>query len=98
LIRAATLVTMLPELRARASREALIARKQAVANARSLTHWVDKAAPLGEELREEAALEQRRIECIKNWQETAGKKVLLDWKDLTECQRRLVVGKTFKIK
>ena len=84
LIRAAGLVAMMPRraVAAGARRE----RIRAVREARTLTHWVDKAAPLGEERRDKAALEKRRVALLRGIRPD----VLLGWEDLSESQRRLI--------
>lgn len=91
LLRAATLVNMVPT-ESVASRAATIARREASVHMRTLTHWVNKAAPLGNERSDQVALEERRVAAILEWQAHRGKKVLLSWDDLSADQRALVVG------
>jgi len=90
LIRAATTVCFLPT--ARATKQVLLDRKQAVQASRTLTHWANKVAPLGEERPVEVALESTCVQFMKKWQTTRSHKVLLEYSDLTRDQRRLVVG------
>jgi hypothetical protein len=92
LIRAATTVSMMPTVRA--SESVLLERKKAVHNSRTLTHWANKVAPLGEERPEHVAMESACVDTMKSWQQTRPSKVLLDFKDLTLNQQRLVVGNT----
>mmetsp|Transcript_35861 Transcript_35861/g.107057 ORF Transcript_35861/g.107057 Transcript_35861/m.107057 type:complete len:170 (+) Transcript_35861:2210-2719(+) len=67
LIRAASLVSMMPS--SRATGPAILARrKEAVDRCRTLTHWANEVAPLGEEREEEAAKEGMRVDFIKRWQ------------------------------
>jgi hypothetical protein len=75
-----------------ASHATLQARQQATVDMRTLTHWVNKAANLGEERPEQVALEQRRVAVINIWEQLQQKKVLLKWDDLSNDQRILVVG------
>ena len=89
LIRAATLVSMIPS--ARATPRVWEQRKQAVHQCWTLTHWSNKVVPLGEEHEEEVILEARRVEIIRNWQAKKGTEVLLDFGDLTMEQQQLVV-------
>jgi hypothetical protein len=88
LIRAASLVSMMPS--SRATREVLDRRRQAVNRSRTLTHWADQAAFLGEERGGQAALEASHVRRIKSLQGAA--KVLLDFDDLTPDQKRLVLS------
>jgi hypothetical protein len=92
LVRAATLVSMLPQDVAAPTDGAVLARYQSTRTMRTLTHWVNKAAPLGDERADQASLEQFRVSAIKEWEERHGKQVLLSWEDLSEDQRSLVVG------
>jgi len=90
LIRAATAVCMLPTQSA--SEAVLLERKQAVHCSRTLTHWANKVAPLGNERPEHVALESACVNTMKQWQASRSSKVLLDYEDLTLEQKRLVVG------
>jgi hypothetical protein len=92
LIRAATTVSMMPT--ERASESILLERKEAVHNSRTLTHWANKVAPLGQERPEHVALESACVESMKRWQQSQPSKVLLDFQDLTMDQKSLVVGNT----
>jgi hypothetical protein len=65
LTRAAGLVNMIP--RVNCSIDIHNQRIQAIQNARTLTHWVDKASPLGEERNKEVELEQQRVQCMWNY-------------------------------
>jgi hypothetical protein len=87
IIRAATLVSMMP--RERASYVTIQQRQQAVNSGRTLTHWANHVAPLGEEREEEVAMEATCINSMKNLR---GPKVLLDFGDLNDEQKRMVVG------
>lgn len=88
LIRAASLVSMTPS--SRATSEVLDRRRQAVNRSRTLTHWADQAALLGEERGDKVVLEANRVQRIKTLK---GAKVLLDFDDLTPDQKRLVLNK-----
>jgi hypothetical protein len=92
LIRAATTVSMMPT--ERASESVLWERKEAVHSSRTLTHWANKVAPLGQERPEHVALESACVESMKRWQQSQTSKVLLDFPDLTLEQKSLVVGNT----
>jgi hypothetical protein len=71
----------------------LEARKAAVMQSRTLTHWTNKVAPLGEEKLEHVQLERSRVRIMKDRQEEAGNtKVLLEYMDLTNAQKLLVTG------
>jgi hypothetical protein len=94
LVRAAWAVTYIPQSSV-TSPSVLEARRDAVNNARTLTHWIDKAAPLGAERVDESAREQQRVQAICKWQQYNGKKVLLFFDDLTAMQQELVVGKEY---
>jgi hypothetical protein len=87
LIRAASLVSMTPS--SRATSEVLDRRRQAVNHSRTLTHWADEAALLGEEQGGQVVLEASRVQRIKSLK---GAKVLLDFDDLTPDQKRLVLS------
>ena len=90
LVRAATLVSMMPT--SRATRRVLMDRQQAVEHHRTLTHWANQVVPLGAECVEEVRLEQQRVQWIQHWQNQVGRKVLYEWNDLSDEQQRLVVG------
>jgi Phytanoyl-CoA dioxygenase (PhyH) len=87
-LRAATLVSMMP--RREISTATCEARRQAVAYARTLTHWVDKAATLGAERSDDTVREQETVAYIKR----AYPGVLLGWDDLSPAQKNLVSGRT----
>lgn len=91
-VRAATLVSMMPcdSVPEHVKDE----RRKAVDDNRTLTHWVDKAAPLGEERSEHVSLERDCVDFMKEQQCQRGdsRKVLLAWEDLTRVQKGLVVG------
>lgn len=88
-IRTAGLVNMIP--RSKVCDQTRSQRKEAINSCRTLTHWVDKVAPLGEERSEEAKKEKTCIEFMKEWQARSNRrKVLLSFEDLTEEQRQLV--------
>jgi hypothetical protein len=89
LVRAATLVSMMPA--ERATPDVLEERRRAVDTCRTLTHWANKAAPLGDERHEEAAREGDLVSRMKS---LPGKKLLLEFADLTVEQKNLVVGGT----
>jgi Phytanoyl-CoA dioxygenase (PhyH) len=91
LVRAAWAVTFMPE--AEVSQATVQSRREAVRQARTLTHWVNKVAPLGAECAEQVAREQGRIDGIHKWEEQTGQKVLLGFEDMSERQRQLVIGK-----
>ena len=69
-------------------------RRHAVQAHRTLTHWVDKATPLGEERPEHVVLEMARVNFMREIQlhDDSRGNVLLAWDDLSEQQKRLVVG------
>jgi hypothetical protein len=87
LTRAATLVSMMPA--ERATPEVLVERRRAADSCRTLTHWANKAAPLGHERQEEAA---READLVSRMKSLPGEKLLLEFADLTIEQKRLVVG------
>ena len=97
LIRAAALVTMVPM--ERVSEGILRQRKEAVCCSRTLTHWADKIAPLGEERGEEAAKERECIEFMRkaggDGVNGIGRKVVLGYDDLSPKQRAMVCGHLF---
>ena len=90
LIRAAGLVNMIPK--SRVGNQIRWQRVEAINRCRTLTHWVDKVAPLGDERSEEALKEKMRIDFMKEWQDAVSerRKVLLSFEDLTEEQRQLL--------
>ena len=91
LIRAGGLVSMMP--RSQATEEVLKGRVEAVKLSRTLTHWANKCAPLGEEHEEEASLESRRSELMKSLETDEGsRRVLLGWDELSSSQKLLVGG------
>mmetsp|Transcript_42573 Transcript_42573/g.47591 ORF Transcript_42573/g.47591 Transcript_42573/m.47591 type:complete len:498 (+) Transcript_42573:348-1841(+) len=77
LVRAAGLVNMIP--RSKCSIGVHSQRIQAIKNARTLTHWVDKASPLGEEQSKEVELEYQRVKYMR--QNYQGESYWLDKKD-----------------
>jgi hypothetical protein len=91
LVRAATLVTMMPT--SWANSDVLQKRKDAVQRQRTLSHWDNRVAPLGAEYDEEVHLEAARVDFIRQWQEAARQVILCDWDDLNPYQQSLVVGK-----
>lgn len=94
LIRAATLVCMMPAKHI--SEDILKMRIQAVEQSRTLTHWVNKVAPLGEEHQEHVEKEKACVRIMKDRQQLDGMpRVLLDFNDLTEDQERLVLGQDY---
>ena len=77
--------------RSRATEEVLEGRIESVRSSRTLTHWANKCALLGEEHEEEALLESRRIEIMKSLETDESKnKALLWWDDLSPSQKNLV--------
>ncbi len=84
LLRAAGLVNMIP--RDQCSVHAHKDRMQAIQDARTLTHWVNKGSPLAEERCEEVAKEEQ---CI-NFMKKVGSGVLLSYDDLNLEQKKLV--------
>jgi hypothetical protein len=102
LTRAAGLVNMIP--RVNCPIDIHTQRVQAIQNARTLTHWVDKASPLGEERSKEVELEQQRVQCMRShWLDEKEEeekvysipkqqkqRVLLSLNDLTAEQRNLI--------
>lgn len=91
LVRAATLVTMMPTRGT--SREVLQQRKDAVAQQRTLSHWANQVAPLGAECEEQAQLENKRVNFIREYQAAENKVILCDWGDLNPYQQSLVIGR-----
>jgi hypothetical protein len=91
LIRAAAAVSMMPTNRATSS--VLEQRRLAVNQKRTLTHWVNKVAPLGQENTEQIAMEASRVKFLLDYQRATNAKVLLEYyEDLTVEQQALVVG------
>ena len=91
LIRAAAAVSMMPV--EDINREVLQARKDAVEQSRTLTHWANKVAPLGEEHPEHVLQENACVDFMKRRQKEDGTpRVLLEFGDLSESQQRLVLG------
>jgi len=89
LVRAGGLVTMMPK--SRATEEVLKGRVEAVRLSRTLTHWANKCALLGEEHEDEASLESRRIELMKKLgPNESNSGTLLGWGDLSSSQKNLV--------
>ena len=95
-LRAATLVSMVPcsKISPAVSDRVMRERRHAVQAYRTLTHWVDKATPLGEERPEHVVLEMARVNFMREIQlhDDSRGNVLLAWDDLSEQQKRLVVG------
>ncbi|CAB9513650.1 Phytanoyl-CoA dioxygenase (PhyH) [Seminavis robusta] len=91
LIRAACVVSMMPA--SSVSTDVLQARQESVEQNRTLTHWVNKVAPLGAEHQDHV---QKEKACIQAMKQLATKKgvscTLLGFQDLSEAQQRLVVG------
>ena len=89
LVRAGGLVSMMPK--SRATEEVLKGRVEAVRLSRTLTHWANKCALLGEEHEDEASLESRRIELMKKLGPNEGNNgTLLGWGDLSSSRKNLV--------
>ncbi|GAX17453.1 hypothetical protein FisN_5Hh101 [Fistulifera solaris] len=91
LVRAATLVTMMPT--SWANSEVRQKRQEAVQRQRTLSHWANRVAPLGAECDEQVQLEAARVDFIRQWQEATQQVILCDWDDLNPYQQSLVVGK-----
>lgn len=91
LVRAATLVTMMPA--SSASPDVLKKRRDAVQQQRTLSHWANQVAPLGAECDEQVKLETKRVQFIRERQATTSKVILCDWDDLNPYQQSLVVGR-----
>ena len=91
LFRLAALVTMMPsdQVPPEVVQERLLASRQL----RTLTHWVNKAAPLGEEDTENARLEARRVELMLRTDRRSGIPILRDFDHLGRYEQELVVGK-----
>ena len=86
LIRAATLVSMMP--RSKATDEVIKERIRAVNAGRTLTHWANQVSPLGAEKEEEVAIESSRVALMK----VLPGSVLLEFEDLSNQQQLLVTG------
>ena len=84
LVRAAGLVNMIPRIDIPA--EVHSERLCAVSRSRTLTHWVNKAAPLGEEREEEV----RKEHCCVGYMKENVQNVLLSYEDLRDVQRNLI--------
>jgi len=92
LLRAGAAVSMMPMQMI--SQSVLLERRRAVDQSRTLTHWVDKAAPLGEEKSDQVAMEDKCVLFVKQYQRDilTGSKVLLEYEDLSEEQKQMVAG------
>ncbi len=91
LLRTAGLVNMIPK--SKVSSEVRNRRINSVNICRTLTHWVDKASPLGEERTEEAKKEKDCIDFMRHLQENNNEveeRVLLAYDELTLQQQKLV--------
>ena len=64
-------------------------RRKAVDRGRTLTHWANKAAPLGHGQEEKASREAKLICRMKD---LPGRKIILEFADLTAEQTSLVLG------
>ena len=94
IIRAATLVSMMPA--EGIPKEVLDARRLAVEQTRTLTHWVDKVAPLGEEHLEHVQREQARVTTIvARCKERGVPNAFGGFNDMTAEQQSLVCGKGY---
>ena len=94
IIRAATVVSMMPA--SAVSADTRRARKLAVEQSRTLTHWVNKVAPLGEEHLEHVQREKACVARIKARSQERGVSCpLMGFEDLSEEQRNLLVGKEY---
>lgn len=83
LVRAAALVNMIP--RRQVSSEVLNERLDVVSKSRTLTHWVNKVTPLGDERVDEVSKETYCVKCMK-----LNSDVLLSLDDLSDNQRALL--------
>mmetsp|Transcript_27276 Transcript_27276/g.49546 ORF Transcript_27276/g.49546 Transcript_27276/m.49546 type:complete len:490 (+) Transcript_27276:40-1509(+) len=89
LIRAASLVSMMPQ--SRVDDECVLrSRMDAVQSGRTLTHWVNKGAPLGEERPDEVEKEISRVQRMRERQNHTGVPVLLSKEHLTDKQIQMV--------
>ena len=86
--RVAALVNMVP--RQNISEKLHKGRVDAVRQSRTLTHWVNKVAPLGEERSEDVLNEKVCVEYMKRENHLRGGKVLLDMEDLTCDQLAMI--------
>jgi hypothetical protein len=87
LIRAATLVSMMPC--DRATLTVINQRCHAVDSGQTLTHWANQVSPLGEEMEEESDMGAASIESMKR---LPGPNILLEFDDLSDKQKMLVIG------
>ncbi len=90
-IRIAGLVNMIPH--SKLCDRIINQRIEAIDRCRTLTHWVDKVSPLGEENVDEAKKEKSRIEYMKQWHANHGNErenILLSYGDLNKEQRTLI--------
>ena len=92
IIRAGVMVSMMPA--EQVTPEVFRQRIEAVHQRRTLTHWADKVAPLGEERPDQVSMEASCIENMIAWQDHHGTKVLLGYEDLSPEQKHLVTGKS----
>lgn len=88
LLRAAAAVCMMPASNADAS--IFQQRRVAVDQKRTLTHWANKVAPLGDENSEQASMESRRIQYVLEYEKATSTKIILDYQDLSLQQKGLV--------
>lgn len=91
LIRAGVMVSMMPIEGVDSS--VLEKRVDAVHQSRTLTHWANKVAPLGEERPDQVAMEASCVASMRKWQEQQEKAILLSFSDLTREQQCLIRGK-----
>ena len=84
LVRAAGLVNMIPRIDMPAVVHS--ERLQAVSRSRTLTHWVNKVAPLGEEREEDV----RKENCCVRYMKENGQNVLLSHEDLRDVQMNIL--------
>lgn len=90
LIRAGVMVSMMPK--DQIDSYVLDERVEAVHRSRTLTHWANKVAPLGEERPDQVAMEASCVAGMRAWQKQQGKAVLLGYDELTREQQHLVTG------
>eukprot|EP00978_Attheya_sp_CCMP212_P038808 scaffold196190_cov55-Attheya_sp.AAC.1 len=89
LIRAASLISMMPQ--SRVDDECVLrSRMDAVQCGRTLTHWVNKGAPLGEERPDEVEKETSRVQRMRERQNHTGVPVLFSKEHLTDKQIQMV--------
>ena len=75
------------------NQDVLQARKDAVEQSRTLTHWANKVAPLGEEHPGHVSQENACVDFMKCRQKEDGNpRVLLEFGDLSESQQKLLLG------